>query len=349
MWKFCKRYAGLLFLALTFAAILFIASGEEGIMDAWGALRSMDPLWEAVALLLWAAFIALRGYTMMFFLSKQGLRVPFATALKASIIGLFYSGITPAASGGQPMQMYHLRKAGVPVSVSASGVMVKFVGFQSMLLILAAVFLGCNFAFVSQSIGGSMWLVGLGFVLNAVVMASVFLIMINRRVVMSIARFFLNLGEKTRLIKDRESVEGKIRKQIEGYIVSLGTLRDRPFYMLAMFALSGLQVLTYCSILWALYNAFGLRGATAWQLIALQLLLYQTVSFVPLPGAAGAQEGVFYLFLQALLPAGARLGVLFAWRFFTFYLTMLLGAGTIVADSIMNVRRRSRDKVNGSR
>ncbi len=340
MLNFCKRYAGILLIALTFAIVASIALQEGNFADMLAALRGMDRRWEALAVVLWIAFVGSRGYTMKFYLARQGVYVSLGASFKASLIGLFYSGVTPAASGGQPMQIYHLRKAGVPVSLSASGAIVKFVGFQSMLLLLAGIFLGFHWNFVRETVGSSFFLIVLGFVINAAIVLAVMLLLISKRAVRKLVRISLHLGEKFRLVRDRAAMELRIGKQVDGYLDSLSTVRDRPLDMLAMCALSAVQVMLYSCIIWAIYHAFGFSSASAWQLIAIQLLLYQTVSFVPLPGASGAQEGVFYLFLHSIVPDSAQLGMLVAWRFFTFYITLLVGGLTILYDAVHSMRHR---------
>ncbi|MDO4739611.1 MAG: lysylphosphatidylglycerol synthase transmembrane domain-containing protein [Eubacteriales bacterium] len=337
---FLKRYGGVLFILLTIAIVVLFAMREGNWADTVAALRSMDWRWELLAGLFWLAFVGSRAYTMKFYLARQGVQVRFGAAFHASIIGLFYSGVTPAASGGQPMQMYHLHKEGVPVSLSASGVLVKFVGFQSMLLLLAGLFLGLHYDFVRETVGSSYFLVALGFAINAVVVAAVLLLLISRRAVRAIMRLTMRVGERLRLIKDRPTLERRVSRQVEGYLQAMATVRDRPLDMLAMFALSALQVASYSCIIWALYHAFGLSGASFFQLVTIQLLLYQTVSFVPLPGASGAQEGLFFLMLHVVVPESCRVGMLFSWRFFTFYLTMLVGGLTIVLDGVRSLRRR---------
>lgn len=347
MLKFLKRYGGVIILVLTFAALLIAARKIDGPGDTWRTLKSMDGKYTFMALACWAAFILARACTMKYYLSRQGAYVSLRRSVRASVIGLFYSGITPAASGGQPMQMYQLYKAGVPVSLSGSGVCVKFVGFQGMLLLLAALFMITERTFAVSAVGSSMWLVMLGFAINAVVMAAVTLTLINRRAVFAMARAIMKIGAKLRLIKDREAMEKKLTSSLESYLVSFSTLRGRPMFMLGMMLMSGLQVVAYSGILYCLYRAFGLSGATLWQMMGLQLILYQTVSFVPLPGASGAQEGLFILLLQSVVPASSRMGMLLAWRFFTFYLTMIAGVLTVAGGSIasIGVSAKERDSI----
>lgn len=340
MRRFLKRYAGVLILVLTLLVVVLVTLRDGNIEDTWHSLRAVRPEWALAALLGWCAFVFSRGYTMRRYLHLQGQEAPLRECLHASVIGLFYSGITPAASGGQPMQVYYLYKAGVPVSLGASGAIVKFIGFQTALLLLAGAGLGCEYSFVRQTAGGSFWLIIVGFVCNAAVVLAVFLLLVSRRTVNAIVRFGLNTGTRLHLIRDRAAAEEKIFKLIENYLVSMNSLRDRPKALAEMFVLSVVQVLSYSSILWAVYHAFGLSGASAAQLITIQLLLYQTVSYVPLPGASGAQEGLFCLLLAPVVPYEKRIGMMLGWRFFTFYITILAGILLTGTDGIRALREK---------
>ncbi len=344
MLKFLKRYAGVIILLITLVCMLIAAGSVTSLEKTWKTIITMDRRYTFAAFACWLVFILSRAYTMRSYLAGQGCQVKMSSSVRASIIGLFYSGITPAASGGQPMQMYQLYKAGVPISLSGSGVCVKFVGYQGMLFLFSAVFLFAQRQFVRGAAGSSMWLVRLGFVINIAVLAAVTMLLINRKIVYRIMRGILTLGTKTHIIKAREEMEKKISESLENYLKSFETLRGRPGFLLRMLLLSGVQVLSYSFIMYFIYRAFRLEGADILQLVGLQLILYQTVSFVPLPGGSGAQEGLFVLLMRSIVPQDSIMGMLLAWRFFTFYLTMLVGAFTVVTGGIASVTLGARER-----
>jgi glycosyltransferase 2 family protein len=60
--------------------------------------------------------------------------------------------------------------------------------------------------------------------------------------------------------------------------------------------------------------------------MALQVLVFALMSFIPTPGGAGAAEGVFYLFYGPFLDAGSIGAVTVGWRFLTFYFLLMLAA-----------------------
>ena len=55
------------------------------------------------------------------------------------------------------------------------------------------------------------------------------------------------------------------------------------------------------------------------------ILQYTSVMFAPLPGSSGAQEGIFSLYFERLLPDELLFSGLLAWRFITYYLVLIVG------------------------
>ncbi len=60
--------------------------------------------------------------------------------------------------------------------------------------------------------------------------------------------------------------------------------------------------------------------------MALQVIVFALIIFIPTPGGAGGAEAMFSLMYRAFLPAGAIGVVTTAWRFLTFYFLVLAAA-----------------------
>ena len=56
---------------------------------------------------------------------------------KYALIGFFFSAITPAASGGQPMQIYYMHKDKISVANSTLALLVNLCSFQIITLTFA--------------------------------------------------------------------------------------------------------------------------------------------------------------------------------------------------------------------
>ena len=63
------------------------------------------------------------------------------SCIKYSFVGFFYSGITPSATGGQPMQLYYMQKEGHKVSDSSVVLMTVAVVYKLVLALRVAILL----------------------------------------------------------------------------------------------------------------------------------------------------------------------------------------------------------------
>ena len=68
----------------------------------------------------------------------EGFNVQLPTATHFSFAGLYYANITPGASGGQPIQVYLMRKRGIPGGVATSALTARYF-FNQMTVVLVAV------------------------------------------------------------------------------------------------------------------------------------------------------------------------------------------------------------------
>lgn len=102
------------------------------------ALFTLDPWWLLGAAGCWFAYLFFDALGYHYFLRKQGYEVKLSFALYISLMGFYYSNITPGASGGQPMQIYYMNKKGVPIGIGTSGISMKFIANQLMTVLMAS-------------------------------------------------------------------------------------------------------------------------------------------------------------------------------------------------------------------
>ena len=254
------------------------------------------------------------------------------------MIGSFYSAVTPAATGGQPMQVLALKKRNVPAGISSSGLAVKFFTFQTALLSMGGLLWILCPAIVETCIEQAKWIVIAGFALNGLSVAAVLLLSINKNIVRGLLTLIIRLAKAVHLVKDVARTTSRADAAISDFHASVDMLTHHPIRLLSLYLLSCLQVLGLMSIAYCVYRALGMSGQSYFDILALQFLLYIGASFTPLPGASGAQEGGFYIFFQHIFPADKLVGALLLWRFFSYYFTLILGLGAVVVDSAWNMR-----------
>ena len=79
-------------------------------------------------------------------------------------------------------------------------------------------------------------------------------------------------------------------------------------------------------------------------MVAAQSFVTMVSAFVPLPGASGAQELGFSMFFKSYFASGDILyTAVLVWRFFTYYIIVLLGALVVVIDQLVFGCRRKQE------
>ena len=327
-----------LIILCTLGLVLYLSARGGDIGDAWTALRSADPVWICAAILSWIIFMMFEAMGLHVFFHQQGVRIHYGTSFLVALIGSFYSSITPAATGGQPMQVFALKKRGVPAGISSSGLAVKFFTFQTALLTLGGALWLFNPGIVQTCIDQGRWIVFTGFLLNGLSVAAVILLAINKNIVRGIITLAINLGKALHIVKDVGRTASRADAAMNDFHASVDMLTHHPIRLFYLYLLSCLQVLGLMSIAYCVYRALGLDTLHYVDVLTLQFLLYIAASFTPLPGASGAQEGGFYIFFQHVFPAGKLVGALLLWRFFTYYFTLIIGFIGVLLDSAWSMR-----------
>ena len=342
MIKMTKRTRSNLLNALvivcTLGLVLYLSARGGDIGDAWATLCAADLRWILAALGSWCVFMTFEAMGLHVFFRQQKVKIKFRTSLLVALIGSFYSSITPAATGGQPMQVFALKKRGVSPGLSSSGLAVKFFTFQTALLTLGGVLWLANAGAVQPCIEQGRWIIIAGFLLNGLSVAAVLLLAINKNIVRGILTLAIRLGKAFHLVKDVARTTSRADAAMDDFHASVDMLTHHPIRLLKLYFISCLQVLGLMSVVYCVYRALGLNAFSYADVLTLQFLLYIAASFTPLPGASGAQEGGFYIFFQHVFPADKLVGALLLWRFFTYYFTLIIGFFSILIDSTFSMR-----------
>ncbi len=333
--SFSKRYMGLAYVLVVAAvfAVWVLKSGEgpevvrqlSGLSSRW--------LWAGAGLLI--GYVLVRALTLYAYLRGEGSKISFVKSLAVTGVGQFYSAITPSSSGGQPVEVLAMSRWGVSAPVATAAVTVQFIGFQLALVGLGAALWIATRTHVALNLGPVRWLVVLGFFINSAMPLFVGILGLNRRVLNALSRTAVWLLTRFRIVRDRDAAQKKVDHMMGEYQASVAALFKKPLLAAKVLLLSLIQIGLMMSIILCVYRAFWLHGVSSITLVTLQTLLYIGASFMPLPGASGAQEYGFSVFFGGIFPERTMLSAIFLWRAITYYLLMLIGFISVLAEGGM--------------
>ncbi len=338
-----QQIVSFLLLLITLAVVVGIGLNGNELEDLSAALKQLSPAYLLLCLLCWAVYVLFNALSMYHFLRVQGHPVRLHESLHAAMIGIYYCNVTPGASGGQPMEMYALSKYGVPVGVSGSGMAVKFVVFQTVLLVTGAGLWIANADFVTTYAPNSWWFMALGYVANFFTIGMVLLMAISQKAVRWVIEKCILLGTKLRICKHPDQAREKWENHCVGFLGSVQLIFSRPRDLLIQCLIAFGQLMSLMLVIMAVYHALGLSGVTSIQLITIGVLLYIGASYTPLPGASGAQEGGFAFLFRGIFPDALLFVALMLWRFCTYYLSVLIGAGLTIWENVSSLRKTGAD------
>lgn len=311
--------------------IIFVAligiMGYVGMTEASNLkmlFSQVNFIWMIGIVFLMVAYWGLEILTLHNITKKFYPRQKFKSSLQTTMIGQFFNCITPFSSGGQPMQVFHMVKTGVPFGIASSCLLNKFIIYQVVLTLYSLVVLGMKLGEFSSRINGFVYMVLIGFLINTAVVIALLSIMFFKRFTVSIVFATIDLLVKVKWIKEGLQKKKYVLHEVENFYTSFQYIKKHKKIVLSIALLSTLQLTIYFLVPYFILRAFGLE-ASIFSMIAAQAFVLMISSFIPLPGAAGGAELSFVAFFKLFFPANLLNISVLVWRLATFYLTICVG------------------------
>ena len=336
----------LTYIIVTFLVIFFMGFLDPEFQTLSKSLSRMQPIWLLCAaggiLGLW--FV--QGGILKFIAKFVDTEISYSRSLKITIVGEYYSAITPFSSGGQPMQMAYYKRYNVSLAKSSAILAIRMIGYTSALCLVFIITMALRGRSIYENHQVIFWMTLIGFFINAAIVAFIICILVNKRLIERIGCAIINFITRFRWFKKkREKMQASFDKGVKEFSDAGVYLREKKLRCILTILYSLLSVLFLYSITYCIYRSMGLNTESYVTLFTMQTFLYLAVAFVPTPGAIGASEGGFYLFFAGIFPQSSLYLAMLLWRFFTYYANLLVGAVVVISDEVINAVRSRKKSV----
>lgn len=326
-----KPLLAILFILINVAVITITAVMEFGNSENAAALSEVKLNWwfliPAALCFVVALWFEVRKYVLMMYemspdKSKFNYKRARKVARRTVLLGKYYDNITPAAIGGQPFQIYYMRKnSNLPNGVSTSIPVFGMISGQIGFIIIAML---C-FLFGSLSINNAM-LIGtacFGLIFYAfwpvMVMIATFLPKATSEIIGLIVKFLAKLH----IVKNKNKTIEKVNYEVNEYAKCVRKILATKGLFLKTVIMSVIFNTLISMIPFFVLNAFG-GQVDFLPCFVTTVAVTSAVYFVPTPGNAGAAEGTFYAVFSAL-SSGYVFWAMLIWRFFSYYAYIIMG------------------------
>ncbi|MFN4189622.1 MAG: YbhN family protein [Pseudothermotoga sp.] len=321
-----KNLARSLFIIALSVIIIILIAGLTDISLTIKALKKVSVKWLVlVGFLLICDWFA-EALTVKIFAVSYKTRVNLLYLFKSTLIGSFFSAITPFSTGGQPAQIAFMNKRGVEYGEATALLVSRFIVYQVVITGLGLLGIYTAHDILSKNITKFALLAFFGFALNGAVLFFLLIFSINRDLVEWLVKALIKPLAFLKVIKNQAETVERMLNQIELFhrcmIRSIGKLSLLSLAFLA----TSCQMLVRVSITYFVARAVHINCSYV-DTIMFQLVLFLVVSLIPTPGAMGASESGYVLFFSFLF-GPQTVATLLLWRFFTYYVNIIVGGLT---------------------
>lgn len=340
-----KKLFNILFFILNMVIVVAIFWGfanEQGGIQPLSTLFANSPKWSYlfIAIGLYAATVIFNSAKFSILIhSKTGKWRPWFS-FKLATIGRYYDHITPMGSGGQPFEIYYLKKNGYSGDTATAIPLAKYMIWQFSFSILCLIIL----IFFPQTYASSTFVLICAWVgISAVILLFlfVFFMSITKKWGASLVVGVLKLLHKMKIVKDYRKALEKVLRFVKQYQYCIKSFAKSPFTVIAATVVTMGSIVCNALIAYFVYASFvSVPEIGWWDIICKCNICELAVCFIPLPGGSGATELSFNALLGALFPEGTLFWGILIWRFLTYYLYIIQGALILIWDMIRSKKHQ---------
>ena len=281
------------FLAVVFALTVYGVFHGEDLSSMMDAIHRADKRWLVPGIALVAFFIWGESIIIWYMMRSSGICLKKRTCFLFSSVGFFFSCITPSASGGQPMQIYYMKKEKMSIPVSTVILMIVTITYKLVLVVIGVGIAIFGRGFLHKYLEGILPVFYLGLALNIFCVTFMTILVFHPLLAKAILVKGMKLLERLHLMKKKEGRLKKLEDSMDTYRNTAAYLKNNPFVIVKVIGITFIQRMALFAVTWFVYQAFGLHGTGFWEILFLQAVISVSVDMLPLPGGMGISETLF--------------------------------------------------------
>ena len=280
-----KALLNAVFLITVFSLTMYLVFRGEDIHKIKAVIREADVSFLLIGMVCVVFFILGESLIIFYMMRSLGAKVKMGHCALYSFVGFFFSCITPSATGGQPMQIYYMKKERLPIPVTTLG-----------------------HGFLVRYMGELIWVFYVGVALNVFCVALMLVLVFAPGLAKWIMVKGLALLERFRLLRPKATRLEKLEASMDLYHETAAFWAGHKGIIFNVFVITFVQRVILFTVTYWVYRALGLRGCDIFTITVLQAVISVSVDMLPLPGGMGISETLYMVmfvpvFGEVLLPS----------------------------------------------
>ncbi len=315
-----KLFRNLAFFIILIGVTFYVLLKDQDFFQMWEILKSVKIQYVLIGIVCILLYVVCEAINIGRTLKSLNEKTSFLRNLKYAFIGFFFSSITPAASGGQPMQIYYMHKDKISISNSTLTLLINLSSMQIITISFALISLIFNYQYMN-SVLITFFIIGILLNLSALILLLIGIL--SKRATNGIINLALKVMKFFK-VKNIEGKKEKLEKELSKYQDNAVYVKNNKWLIVKTIFTTLIQFTIYYSITYWTYRALGFSEHNILQIITMQSVLFATVSGIPSPGAVGVTEGAFMEIFRNVYPENMMRSAVLLNRGINFYFLVLV-------------------------
>ena len=319
---------GIILLLITLIVLFFVI--KDDFHDIVAALSKANFIFILIGILFTLFYWFFKTLALHNIVREYKKKIKVQQIFKQITITQFFNGITPFASGGQPMQVYMLNKRGLKLTHSTNVILQDFILYQMALIThgVIAVLLNNHFHFLDSS-PLLRNLTVTGFVINSLVGLGLLFVSFSTKFNKFVVNKVIGLFSKIKLVKNKEKTIESWKTKLKEFNDCAVILRNKKSLIIKGYIYNILGLLCYYLTPLFVINALGFGNEITMLAVYVSCSYVSIIgAFVPIPGGSGGIEYCFLQFFGNFIKGSGLSAVLIVWRSITYYFAIIIGGIT---------------------
>ena len=330
MEKTKKLIRNLIIFILLIILTFYIILKDQDISEMYNIISSAKKEFLLIGILCMCFYISCEAINIGRTLKALNEKSTFLKNVKYALIGFFYSSITPAATGGQPMQIYYMHKDKISVANATLTLLINLTCVQIVTISVALISLFFNYKNINSALIG-LFILGITLNLSALVLFTISIF--SRRMSKGLINLVIKILKFFK-IKNIEEKQTRFEKELSKYQASASYIKNNKLVIIKTLLTTYAQFVVYYSISYWVYRSFGLSEYNIFEITTMQSVLYATVSGIPSPGAVGVSEGGFIAIFRKVFTTEMVNEAMLLNRGINFYLFVIISSIVVMVNTI---------------
>ena len=330
----------LILVGITITVLCVTGNKELNFKNIAQFIKNSNHWLLATSVLCMIAGIIFEGLCIHMISRRFGHKTRLLSSIAYSSADIYYSAITPSATGGQPAAAYYMVKDGMGAGTASFTLLVNAIAYTAALLILSA----CAFAirphmFVHFDPHVKFFII-FGISMQAVLLGLFIACMFCRRVVLKVGNGIISLLVKMHIVKNPDKWRDKLESEVQKYRDCLRAIRKYKLLFINSILLTLAQRVVRVLISCCIWLAAA-PDVSFWDVFVLQSFVIVGYTFLPVPGGTGAFELLYYSTYKLIYNNETFIKIsMIIMRVVSYYLSIIVSGLFTLSYHVYQMRRK---------